>query len=203
MTNFSLNWDKQKHYEYTKAWKLEHPEQVKEQHDKSNKKYREKYPDRVKKSREKWSEKNPERRKAFISLWDHRQKGFPVLISSKEAAELLKRAKYCPVCGIEMKYGNGTACGESPSIDRRNNSPILDIKTINIICHRCNSRKGNKPDALILGHAREEEERKRLAEHLDWIFEQAGLGDKSHQCENCRKTRALILGRAREGEKEK
>jgi len=144
MTYFSPNWGK-------------------EEQRKAHQKYQEKHPDKVKKSRDKWNKNNLERRKAFISLWDHRQKGIPVFVSSKEVAELLKRAKYCPACGVEMKYGNGTACGESPSIDRRDNSPILNIKTINIICHRCNSKKGNKLDILILGHAAKDYEENQKA----------------------------------------
>jgi len=46
-----------------------------------------------------------------------------------------------------------------------------------------------------------EEGRKILAEHLEWIFERAGLTE-SHQCSRCRRIRAIILGHAAKERKE-
>lgn len=88
-------------------------------------------------------------RKYPIKIWcqftisKHQRRGFKVLFTWEELYPIAKQSKYCPICNCKLTwgYGNGRQ-NNTPSLDRVNNENILTLDNTQIICHRCNTAKG-------------------------------------------------------------
>lgn len=88
--------------------------------------------------KKKYEKKYPERIKAQKSIYGHRRRGFIIQITSSELETLLKQTKYCTQCGIEFSRPR------LKTIDRINNTEILTVQTIQIICLKCNIKNAWK-----------------------------------------------------------
>jgi len=89
--------------------------------------------------------KNPIRVKAAMTLRYHKSKGHKINISIDEVEHLFMKQKVCPICGVKLTYELGK--GYHPTVatlDRINNSNELQADNVWIICHRCNTMKGDQ-----------------------------------------------------------
>lgn len=91
--------------------------------------------------------KNPHRKWASGTLSRHRKSKYVVNITTDELAEIAKNCTCCKYCGTELnwKFGdkNRVVVMNSPSLDRIDNGNELSLENVQIICHKCNSRKYN------------------------------------------------------------
>jgi 5-methylcytosine-specific restriction endonuclease McrA len=78
------------------------------------------------------------------SLYSHRRKGIIIKVDRETIKHLIAQARNCPLCGVKMKFGNRKVRMNSPTIDRVNNSKIINKNNIWIICWECNMTKGKK-----------------------------------------------------------
>ncbi len=67
-------------------------------------------------------------------------------ISTSELIKMAQGAVHCNYCGIELNWsaGKGKTRSNSPTLDRKENGTKIDRDSIQILCHRCNSIKGNE-----------------------------------------------------------
>ena len=95
-----------------------------------------------------YAEQNPHRVWASGTITNHRRKGFRVLFSAQELAELAKSTQVCPICGVELRFSFGTKGGkcahDSPTLDRKDNGEELNLSDVQVLCLRCNTTKGNR-----------------------------------------------------------
>lgn len=105
-----------------------------------------------------WGQKNKAKRKAIVqryalknprmiwaqsSLAQHKRKGNDVQVSTKGLWALSKTINSCKLCNITISWErNGKCKPNSPTMDRVDNSNIVTLDTIMIICHKCNTTKG-------------------------------------------------------------
>lgn len=91
-----------------------------------------------------WYNKSP-RGWANQAIGSHRRKGHVINITIDELYDYALDKKNCPICGVSLSWGkkNGHIRSHSPSLDRINNEPELNINNIWIICARCNAAKGD------------------------------------------------------------
>jgi hypothetical protein len=95
--------------------------------------------------RQKYDKDYPAYRWATNTVYQHRKKGFEILMSVEEIEKLYNESitEPCEICGTMMERGNPLE-----------NSPTLDVKipmkrvickdNVWIICHFCNRAKGRK-----------------------------------------------------------
>lgn len=76
---------------------------------------------------------------------DHKRYDKYILnITKDEINHLAMNTHKCIYCNVELNYNRGNKHKtepNSPSLDRINNENIINIKNIQIICHRCNTIK--------------------------------------------------------------
>jgi len=110
--------------------------------------YRGRHPGRVNEASARWRDRNPILSWAQTTLSFHRKK-FDVRITGEELAEFAKDKLICPYCEapfdwtVNRKFGRSGPKENSPTLDRKNNDQIIDLSTIEIVCHRCNACKQN------------------------------------------------------------
>lgn len=88
--------------------------------------------------------KNPERTWAHATISNHNRRGIKSSFSAKELMEYAKTITHCPYCGIELEFsiGNDKPLRKTPTLDRINNEDFMTMDNIQIICHTCNTGKG-------------------------------------------------------------
>lgn len=91
-----------------------------------------------------WYNRSP-RGWANQAIGSHRRKGHTIELTIDELYNFALEVKNCPICGVELSWGkkNGHIRNHSPSLDRINNDPVLNINNIWIICAKCNAAKGD------------------------------------------------------------
>lgn len=66
-------------------------------------------------------------------------------ISSKELADIARKADSCAICGCQLNWAPGRKfSGLSPSLDRIDNGQDIAKDNIQIVCHSCNRTKSNR-----------------------------------------------------------
>lgn len=99
-----------------------------------------------KKYQRKYQKNNPIKVWCHRTITYHKQKGFALTFTNKELSPMAEKIKYCPICEckLDWKYGskNKRPQIDSPTLDRINNKKTLTLNNIQILCHRCNSAKG-------------------------------------------------------------
>lgn len=97
-----------------------------------------------------WAQSRPYRTWASHTLNAHKYRGFKINISLDDLEKLAKNTPVCAFCGILLNWSYGTEKNgkiqqNSPTLDRIFNDPLLNINNIQILCHRHNTMKGNRP----------------------------------------------------------
>jgi 5-methylcytosine-specific restriction endonuclease McrA len=107
-------------------------------------KYAQENKEKLRKDAFEWYNRSP-RGWASGALRSHKKKGHAINITTDELYNYALDKKTCPVCGKVLSWGgkNGRIRSHSPSLDRINNEPELNINNIWIICARCNAAKGD------------------------------------------------------------
>ena len=89
--------------------------------------------------------KNPHYSWAKSTIKAHKRDGYAVNFKPKELADIARKITVCPICSVILKWNQGGSDGklkrESPTLDRINNEKILDLQTVQIVCHSCNTTK--------------------------------------------------------------
>lgn len=90
----------------------------------------------------------------------HRTRGHAILFSIKWLIDLARTIKCCPWCGTKLHWdrGRGQRYHDSPSLDRLSNEQEMREDNVAIICHRCNSAKGNST----------------VEKYLEWLYKDRG-----------------------------
>jgi len=111
-----------------------------------SRRYRDRHPGRVNGASARWRSRNPILSWAQTTLSFHRKK-FDVRITREELAEFAKDKLTCPYCDVVLDWlvnrriGRSGPARNSPTLDRKNNDRIIDLSTVEIVCHRCNACK--------------------------------------------------------------
>lgn len=122
---------------YGKNWHENNPEYKKEYH----KKQYENNPEYHKT----WNENNPIKAWAKDTIYNHKQRGFTVLISKDKILTMAGDTSFCPICGCDLIYRNkNKSINSSATLDRMNNETIMNDVNTWIICHLCNRKKRTK-----------------------------------------------------------
>jgi len=89
-----------------------------------------------------WRKNNPVKRWCMQTISAHKQNGYKVLFTTNDLLPVAKQTNTCPICDIKLdwEFGKGHK-RNSPSLDRMNNSKIIKLNNIKIICYKCNSTK--------------------------------------------------------------
>lgn len=84
------------------------------------------------------------RRRASTTLRNHLYREFKIKCSITDIASKFKETKQCPICGVTLTttMGNGHDFN-APSLDRINNENEIRVDNTWIICHKCNTKKGD------------------------------------------------------------
>ena len=95
-------------------------------------------------SSRKYKDKNPFRFRALTTYNDHKRSGKIMNITVNDIEKLLETSDICPLCGTKYnkQYGHGRT-NNSQSLDRIDNSIIINNENVWIICYKCNIAKGN------------------------------------------------------------
>ena len=90
--------------------------------------------------------KHPCRSRSDKSLYDHRRKGYKINISNEEMCKIYETTDVCPICGhyMEKLISNGHN-DLAQTLDRINNEQEINKNNVWVICHRCNTVKGERP----------------------------------------------------------
>ena len=113
----------------------------------SQRNYRQKNPGVFARGAERHRAKFPKKTWAARVIASHRQRGFKVMFSVISLTKNIALLKNCPVCGktIDWLYkrtptqqGPGLVC---PSLDNLDNSRVLTLKNIKVMCFQCNVGK--------------------------------------------------------------
>ena len=94
--------------------------------------------------RSNYLEENHRRTWAIRTRSMHRQKGMTVEIELDDLHDLAEKTNHCSICGRELvwKSGHKKSIRSSPTPDRINNEKLMRIDNVWIVCHRCNTCKG-------------------------------------------------------------
>jgi hypothetical protein len=122
--------------EYSRKYRKEHCKELKE--------YRRKYEKEHPEVSTRWKDKNPSHIWALATIHTHKRKGFDIKVSVSEIEALLNSTKNCPYCRVELKRNRGKLSFNSPSLDRINMEKEMRVDNIEVICHQCNTTKGNR-----------------------------------------------------------
>jgi len=129
--------------ETTNAWKVRNLERIR----KTKRAWVLKNPEKVREHMRTCQIVNPIRAWVRGSLGSHRARGFKMKISIDELEKVARNISRCPYCNVELDWlqGNkGHVKPKSPSLDRIHNGNVIDENSIQIICNRCNTIKGNE-----------------------------------------------------------
>ena len=92
--------------------------------------------------------KSPKRSWCITTLSNHKQKQNIIIdISLDELHEFVEDKDYCYICGKELDWSRGKKGHiqpNSPTLDRLNNSNVISVDNIQILCSECNAMKQNK-----------------------------------------------------------
>ena len=78
------------------------------------------------------------------SLYSHKKKGVKIELGNKELEQMAINAKFCPLCGCELKLNKENVKSNSPTLDRINNENVIRKDNVMIICQQCNITKGER-----------------------------------------------------------
>lgn len=117
------------------------------------------HPERCKELQKNWAIKNPHRSWAWATIGNHRTKGHIIEIDIDELCYLAQHATSCPYCGAKFDWSRSGGRGghkNSPTLDRLENSMVVSIKNVQIICLTCNRKKGDWPEDLFIERMKRE-----------------------------------------------
>lgn len=99
-----------------------------------------------------------ERKKEWArrTIRSHEQNGFEVKITIEELTQKALSISTCPLCDIELIWiGKGSSSQrESASLDRKENEKVITKENAEIMCHACNTHKGNFTSQQLLEWAK-------------------------------------------------
>lgn len=91
---------------------------------------------------------NPHRTWTQGTISSHKRNGYIVNIETDELQRVAEQTDRCVMCGRLLNWGQGnkkTLHSDSPTLDRINNEKILTMESTQILCLRCNTKKGSMP----------------------------------------------------------
>lgn len=116
--------------EYNAKYRKNHPEKCKA----SDAKYYQANREKVLARNNGWFIANPDRHKAYESIRRHKDRGFIVNLTTDQLEAIMVAIPNCQQCGIEFSNPR------FKTVDRINDATVMDARTIQIICWRCNIR---------------------------------------------------------------
>lgn len=144
------SWCKECKRDYSKEYRKNNKEREKE-YRKNNKErikeYYESNKERIKEYGKKYHKNNYIRIWVNHTLYQHKKRGIMYSPTFKE--DLLKKAlekPSCSICHRELEWystGKYKTTELSPTLDRINNDNYMDIDNVDIICHKCNTKKNS------------------------------------------------------------
>lgn len=136
------------------SWKEKNKEKIKAYYQKNKEKIKEKSKINWEKNKEKhkinhqnYVKRNYYKVWAYQSIRTHKERGIEVTVTKEEVVLIGKQSTNCAACNIKLDYTRGNKKKiqrNSPSLDRINNTLGLIPGNIQVLCTRCNSRKGQK-----------------------------------------------------------
>jgi hypothetical protein len=136
--------DRGKEVQYKSSSKYQKTERGKESLRRGWKKYllNDVVKDRVDNGRRIYRGLNPLLVKIGTMLTQKRRLGFDVRVTREELYNKFNGVDKCYICGCELDISYGKLLhSNSISFDRINNSDIINIDSMDVACHRCNSMK--------------------------------------------------------------
>lgn len=95
-------------------------------------------------SQRQWKQQNPKRYWGNKTINHHRDAGFTINITNDELFNFVKDKDFCELCGKPLNWFNNKTSNDSPSLDRVDCEQEITCKNIQLLCHRCNTTKGNR-----------------------------------------------------------
>jgi hypothetical protein len=108
--------------------------------------------DKVRKRAQGYRKKNPYRFWAHSTRKNHMIRGVTVNLSVNQIEDIGRKSEYCSLCGEKLDWtpGKGRMRPNSPTLDRVNNEPFMDLNNIMVVCWRCNTMKRDIPLSLFI-----------------------------------------------------
>lgn len=91
------------------------------------------------------------------TLSGHRLNGNIINITIEELTTHAKKIQFCVMCGKKLDWsitGRVSSHHDSPSLDRTNNENTVNMDSIEIICHECNTTKGRRTKDEFIDYCR-------------------------------------------------
>ena len=134
-------------------WRKNNPEKVKA----AQKRYRQTHQEALQKKEKERVKKNPEKTWARKAIQHKKELGFSVLFTTQELTALALLHQPCRYCGKKLDYSpfKGRVINVTPSLDRiNNNTGILTLNDIQIICYKCNLKKSDQTHSEFLEYCK-------------------------------------------------
>lgn len=85
------------------------------------------------------------KRWAQRTIHKHRSNGCVVTITTQQLVAIAAKQTTCQICGIPLKFHcEKVTVYNCVSLDRMNNEKEINENNILILCHKCNTKKGNQ-----------------------------------------------------------
>jgi 5-methylcytosine-specific restriction endonuclease McrA len=118
-------------------------------------KWRKNHPDIQHKAEKNFRKAHRHNRWANSTISKHRDNGYEVNIKPKDLEEIAKKTSECSLCKIPLGWNNEKILPNTPTLDRINNEHEMNLTNVMIICHRCNSAKGDKTMKQFVNYCKE------------------------------------------------
>ena len=93
-----------------------------------------------------YKDSNPKKLWCMETIYNHRQRGFDIQITTNELFEVANPIDNCLLCGTKLNWSRGKKhpSDNSPTLDRIDNGKVISKNAVWIVCHKCNSTKRNR-----------------------------------------------------------
>lgn len=138
------SWCKECSDKSIKLWRENNKEKVREYNKTQYKTMSSKEKIKLYLKRDEWGTKNRKRKWCLHTLSNHKRSGYNVIITTNELYNHIKDKEVCDICNKKLNWNNTKLSHDSPTLDRKNNENDIILNNIMILCHRCNTSKGDR-----------------------------------------------------------